>query len=104
MFTNQQDNMQKLPDEVRRDYSTKIVEAVKEDLRSRSEAYNTIEPMEVDYPDVEVEDMEVDYPDVEVEDMEVDYPDVEMEDMEVDYPDMDKQVNELCSQFERLSL
>ena len=54
--------MQKLP-EVRRDYLAKIVDAVKEDLRSRSE-----------------------------------------EDMEVDYPDMDKQVDELCSQFERLSL
>ena len=74
MFSNQQDNMQKLP-EVRRDYLAKIVDAVKEDLRSRSE-----------------------------EDMEVDYPDVEVEDMEVDYPDMDKQVDELCSQFERLSL
>ena len=81
MFSNQQDNMQKLP-EVRRDYLAKIVDAVKEDLRSRSE-----------------EDMEVDYPDVEAEDMEV-----EVEDMEVDYPDIDKQVAELCSQFDRLSL
>ena len=67
-------------DSTKQDYAKKIYEAVKEDLRSRSEAYEAIEHMEVDYPDVEVEPMEF------------------------EYPDMGKQVDELCLQFEKLHL
>ncbi len=76
--------MEKLANEVvnelsRRYYSAKILQAIHDDRRKRLLAYKDIEDMEVEYPDIE--DM-----------------------MEVEYPDMDIKVDELCLQFEKLSL
>ena len=58
----------------------KIFEAVQQDLRSRIDAYNAITEMEVEYPD-HCEEV-----------------------MEVEYPDMEKQMDELCLQFEKLRI
>ena len=61
-------------------FSQNISEAVKRDLKSRSEVYNAITDMEVEYPNT-CEEV-----------------------MEVEYPDMEKQMDELCLQFEKLSI
>ena len=58
----------------------KIFEAVQQDLRSRIDAYNAITEMEVEYPD-HCEEV-----------------------MEVENPDMEKQMDELCLQFEKLRI